>query len=137
MELSSLKNEISQLKELITTAVAQLKQAMESFKVPQCPNETSAMEIEDKESKNCDLPDIIRDLKKDITTISQETRQLLNQGMPQRPKRNHSMEIPPEISEIFAELKQDIATVALEMRAKFGQQTTLYSTNQPQRKSGT
>jgi len=137
MELSLIKNEISQLKELITTAVAQMKQAVESFQVPHRPNEKSAMETEEQENKNCDFPEIIRDLKNDIATISQETRNLFNQCMPQRPKRNHSMEIPPEISELIAELKQDIATVALEMRAKFGQQTTLYSTNQPQRKSGT
>ncbi len=47
------------------------------------------------------------------------------------------MEISPEILELIAELKHDIATVAIEMRAKFGQQTNVKSTNQPQRKSGT
>jgi len=46
------------------------------------------------------------------------------------------MEITPEISELIAELKHDIATVALEMRAKFGQQATLKSNNQPPRTSG-
>jgi len=71
-------------------------------------------------------------LKNDIATISQETRHLFNQCMPQQPKRNHTMEISPEITKLIDELKHDIATVALEMRAKFEQQATLYSTNQPQ-----
>ncbi len=136
-ELSSLKNEISQLKDIITTAVAQMKQAVASFQGTNNPPATSAMETDEPESKNPALPDIIRDLKTDIATISQEMRHLFNQCPQQRPKRNHSMELSPEISELIDELKQDIATIALEMRAKFAQQATLNSTNQPQRKFGT
>ncbi len=85
-ELSLLKNEISQLKEIITAAVAQMKQAVESFQVTHRPNETSAMETEEKDSTNLALPEIIRNLKNDIATISQEMRHLFNQGMQQRPK---------------------------------------------------
>jgi len=135
-ELSSLKNEISQLKEIITAAVAQMKQAVESFQVTHCPNETSAMETEEKDSTNLALPEIIRDLKNDIATISQETRHLFNQGMKQRPKRNHSMEISLEILELIAELKHDIATVAIKMRAKFGQQTNVKSPTNPNENQG-
>jgi len=38
---------------------------------------------------------------------------------------DHSTTITPEISDLIADLKHDIATIAIEMRAKFNQQTTL------------
>jgi len=76
-ELSLLKNEISQLKEIITMAMAQIKQAIESLHMPPCHIEQSAMETEDEDrehstppppldystTKQLDLPDIICDLK--------------------------------------------------------------------------
>jgi len=40
----------------------------------------------------------------------------------------HPKATSPEISDLIADLKHDIATVAIEMRAKFQQQATLYST---------
>ncbi len=40
----------------------------------------------------------------------------------------HPKATSPEISDLIANLKHDIATVAIEMRAKFQQQATLYST---------
>jgi len=40
----------------------------------------------------------------------------------------HPTATPPEISDLIADLKHDITTVAIEMRAKFQQQATLYST---------
>jgi len=139
------QNEISQLKEIITMAVEQIKQAIESFHMPPHHNEQSAMETEDEDRvhlappptldystlKQFDLPDIIHDLKNDIATISDEMCTLFKQSMPQQPKTEHSMEITPVISELIAELKHDIATIALEMQAKFDQQETLKSTHQP------
>jgi len=110
-ELSSLKNEISQLKEIITTAVAQMKQVVESFQVPHHHNEPLAMDTDDKDSanlasppldgstqQNLDFPAIIRDLNNDIATILNETCAMISQCMPQRPKQQHSMGITLEIS---------------------------------------
>jgi len=148
-ELSSLKNEISQLKEIITTAAAQIKQAIASFHAPTCNHEQSAMETEAAEgahsetpppqevSTPCDLPDIIRDRKNDIATISQETHTMFKQCMQHKPTKAKVAAIPPNVSELIAKLKHDIANVAMEMRAKFNQQDTLKLTQQPKRTSGT
>ncbi len=147
-ELSSLKNEISQLKEIITTAAAQIKQAIASFHAPTCHHEQSAMETEAAEgvhsenpppmevSNHCDLPDIIRDLKNDIATISHETRTMFKQCMQHKPTKAYTAAIPPDVSDLINELKHNIANVAMEMRAKFNQQDTLKLTQQPKRTSG-
>jgi len=90
-ELSSLRNEIAQLKEIITMAMAQIKQAIDSFQAPHHHTEQSAMKTEDQDSmhlasppmpggytpKHLDLPDIICDLKNDIVTISHKTRAMI------------------------------------------------------------
>jgi len=97
-ELALLKNEISQLKKNITMAVAQVKQAFESLQMPHHNNEQSAMDTDDKESmhstvsspmqdgdntQHLELPDIIRDLKNDIATISHKTQAMIKRCMPQ------------------------------------------------------
>jgi len=140
-DLASLKHEISQLKEIITTAVTQIKQAFESFPVTPCHNEPSAMDTTTTTGDNpkpLELPEIIRDLKNDIAAISNETRDMIQRCLPQRTKRNHSsMEITPEISVLIDKLKHDIANVTMEMRAKFQQHAILTANHQPQQPSGT
>jgi len=95
MEMLLLKNEISQLKEIIASAVEQIKKAIESLHVPSHTKEPTAMETEVEENPHTldqpnpsqiDLPAIIRELKNDIATISHETRDMFYQCMPPQTK---------------------------------------------------
>jgi len=149
-ELLLLKNEMSQLREIITTAMEQIKQAFASFPVPHHTTEQIAMETKEKDSvhsaaastpdgdtpKCLALPDIIRNLKNDIASISHKTCAMIKQCTPQWPKIDHAMEITPEISDLIDKLKHDIAAVAIEMQAKFKQQAIVTSTLQTHWTSG-
>jgi len=52
-------------------------------------------------------------------------------------KVDHSKETTPNISDFITELNHDIATIAIKMWAKFAQQATLKSTNNPKCTSAT
>jgi len=49
-ELQSLKNEISQLKTIITTAMEQIKQALASLPMPSPPTESNVMDTDVKQN---------------------------------------------------------------------------------------
>jgi len=88
-ELTSLKNEILSLKNIIATAVEQLKAAIVSFQPTKRTTESNDMDTDVDHSKDLhtppenpiDLPALIQDLKKDIANIVHETRTIFNQPL--------------------------------------------------------
>ena len=98
MELIALKQEISQLKTTIMTAVEQITKAVTSLQVTPCQPMSNVMDIDSEHmptttsntttnlpSQPLDLPAIISDLKNEITTISNEMHALLLQYLPPKP----------------------------------------------------
>ncbi len=96
MEMLSLKNKINQLKAMIATAVEQITKAIASLHATHCQPMPSAMETKVKNSLSSDssteppslhshqldLPAIIKELKNDIATITNETRAMFHQYLP-------------------------------------------------------
>jgi len=92
MELLSLKNKISSLKTLLTTAITQFKQAMEFLTATTHTPLSNAMDMDNKVDNKgnqlkepnqihqipCDLTALLANFKCDIATMVNETRTLVN-----------------------------------------------------------
>jgi len=101
-ELLSLKTDINQLKTIITNAVEQIMNAIASLQATNSRVMSSAMDMDVEISMNVnapnephnhhhdqlDLPAIIKEIKTDIATITQEMRAMFQNYLP--PKSNTS-----------------------------------------------
>jgi len=113
MELSSIKNEISQLKAIITTAV---------------PTPTTkvdyAAELQIIKTELATLRALINSAVEQMTSavesIKPTTPALAREmELDDDHSTDRSKETTPELSNLISELKNDIATIAIEMREKF------------------
>jgi len=99
-EMMALKNEISSLKTLLTNAITQFKQAMESINVTAHTPVSNAMEMDNE--------------------VANEGNQL--------PEPNPIHPIPLDLTALLTDFKRDIATMVNEMRPLVNHQST-YATN--------
>jgi len=113
----SIKHELNQLKEAITMAVTQIKEAVADL-VAAKGTTTTSVAITDTDQNMDQVPDdaihtqldiqsFISDLKHDLATVFQETRTVLQQQSPVQMTLNPT----PQISDLLADLKSDIALI--------------------------
>jgi len=90
--LTSIKNELNQLKEAITMAVTQIKEAVATLVAAKCTT-TTPLAINDTDQNmdqvhedatltQCDIQSFITDLKHELATVFMETRTVLQQQSP-------------------------------------------------------
>jgi len=118
-ELLSIKTELNSLRDIITSAVEQIKNAIASIPVQPLPSstmETNAMETDAEKSMTTtsDISDLIDDLKHDIATTTIEMRAKFQQqetlsdflaGL------KHEIATKLNISDLLVDLKSDIELI--------------------------
>jgi len=106
-------------------------------------NVTTSTHVVDYAQELATLKSELQSLRLLITTAVEQLKSEIASTHATQPTNNMETEtdqsptITPAISDLIADLKQDIATIALEMRAKFNQQTIFTMNSHPKHPSVT
>ncbi len=134
-----LKTELNQLKEAITMAVAQIKEAVATIPVMKSTTHTQHATTETDQIMNhapedatltpLDIHSFIADLKHELATVFKETRAMLQQQTPAVPSRAMETDATPtqtsiDLPALIKDLKKDIANIAHETRTLLNQPLT-------------